>query len=117
MTAGSGRRPTGRDLLAVLVMALVLAACAETGEGNPMPSPTTAEQDRTETTLDIDRMNMDAGWQVCSHDPEQVYAEAGTRDPVAAAEWYGQGTVERIRWASVHGCLAGLLGEPNPAER
>lgn len=54
------------------------------------------------------------GWDVCSHNPEEVYAEAGTRDPAVAAEWYGEGLEEPQRTPSVEGCYRALTGQPRP---
>ncbi len=68
--------------------------------------------ERNDTGLDAEV----ASWQVCSDDPQAVFADAGTDDPVEAAEYVAEVYEPNIRPNAVRGCLAGLRGAPAPAE-
>lgn len=52
----------------------------------------------------------------CFHWAERIFAEAGTRDEIFAAQWYALGTVERRRAEAEQGRMAGLYAiEPEPS--
>lgn len=57
--------------------------------------------------------NFDVAYDICSHDPEGLFKQAGTRDRHRAAEWLSQGMREGPhRSASYRGCFAALTGQP-----
>lgn len=110
--------------LCALVAVVALAACSSgdasadetTTTNRPATRDAPATTGATTTSLDVGLINLDSSWQVCSAVPDQVYAETGTTDPTEAAIRHAEGLVTpEYQGQAVEGCLAGLLGEPNPA--
>lgn len=84
-------------------------------EREPRVEPEPALQDngggRADPQDDPYAFSYQVGYDVCGADVDQLYDEAGTRDPRGAAEWYGDGLTDGPhREGGVAGCLDAALG-------
>jgi hypothetical protein len=95
----------------LVLLALGVAACdsgasvppASQPESTPAPSTWPDQRTLVQNTYNI-------AHDICAHDRENIYRQAGTRDLHDAATWYSQGSKEgEHRTASYRGCSDGLL--------
>lgn len=85
------------------------AATPSTHESTVEPTP--SQSTRANPKDDPYAFSYRVAHEVCGSDVEQLYEEAGTRDPQNAAEWYGEGLKEgQFRDGGVAGCLDAVMG-------
>ena len=109
----------------ILVAALlVLIACSPRDAGSDRHEETQGEVAESTPDTDTDgtraaprdqlvRNTYDVAHDVCGHDPDAIYQEAGSRNVHDAAEWYSKEMSQEgaHRAASYRGCGDALLGK------